>query len=122
MVKVQCIKCGRDGSLTTKQTKSRGHTYEYWYIEHHIGDKIKWCYLGKYKKLPEQYKKLIHKDTQTTTNSKKAKISRKSENIWAGSLARIGHEPPKLGVAGSSPAPPASVAVALSSPMSPFSY
>jgi hypothetical protein len=26
---------------------------------------------------------------------------------WAGSLARIGHEPPKLGVAGSSPAPPA---------------
>jgi hypothetical protein len=29
------------------------------------------------------------------------------ENIRAGSLARIGHEPPKLGVAGSSPAPPA---------------
>jgi len=73
MVKVQCIKCGREGSLTTKQTKSRGHTYEYWYIEHHIGDKIKWCYLGKYEKLPEQYKKLIHKDTLTTTNSKKAK-------------------------------------------------
>ncbi len=42
------------------------------------------------------------------------------QNTWAGSLARIGHEPPKLGVAGSSPAPPASVAVALSSPMSPF--
>ncbi len=26
---------------------------------------------------------------------------------WAGSLARIGHEPPKLGVAGSNPVPPA---------------
>jgi len=44
-------------------------TYEYWYVEHHIGDKIKWCYLGKYEKLPEDYKKLIHKDTQTDTQN-----------------------------------------------------
>ena len=41
MVKVQCIKCSREGSLTKKQTKSKGITYEYWYVEHHIGDKIK---------------------------------------------------------------------------------
>ena len=70
MVKVQCIKCSREGSLTKKQTKSKGITYEYWYVEHHIGDKIKWCYLGKYDKLPEEYKKLIHKDTQTDTQSR----------------------------------------------------
>jgi len=67
MVKVQCIKCNREGSLTKKQTRSKGITYEYWYIEHHIGDKIKWCYLGKYEKLPEEYKRLIYKDTQTDT-------------------------------------------------------
>jgi hypothetical protein len=66
MVKVQCIKCNREGSLTKKPTKSKGITYVYWYIEHHIGNKIKWCYLGKYEKLPEEYKSLIHKDTQTT--------------------------------------------------------
>ena len=77
MVKVQCIKCSREGSLTKKQTKSKGITYEYWYVEHHIGDKIKWCYLGKYEKLPDHYKSLIHKDTQTnavttqTTNNLK---------------------------------------------------
>jgi len=67
MVKVQCIKCNREGSLTKKQTKSKGITYVYWYVEHHIGDKIKWCYLGKYQKLPEDYKRLIHKDTQRDT-------------------------------------------------------
>ena len=69
MVKVQCIKCNREGSLTIKQTKSKGITYQYWYVEHHIGKKIKWCYLGKYEKLPEEYKKLIHKDTQTNTQT-----------------------------------------------------
>jgi len=69
MVKVQCIKCSREGSLTKKQTKSKGITYVYWYVEHHIGNKIKWCYLGKYEKLPDAYKKLIHKDTQTDTQN-----------------------------------------------------
>jgi len=69
MVKVQCIKCSREGSLVKKQTKSKGLSYEYWYIEHHIGNKIKWCYLGKYEKLPEEYKGLIHKDTQTNVES-----------------------------------------------------
>jgi len=64
MVQVTCIKCGREGSLTKKQTVSKGITYEYWYVEHHIGKKIKWCYLGKFEKLPEQYKQLIHKNTQ----------------------------------------------------------
>ena len=91
MVKVQCIKCSREGSLTKKQTKSKGITYEYWYIEHHIGDKIKWCYLGKYEKLPEEYKRLIHKDTQTdtqniptriqTTNNRKLRFSNQTKGL-----------------------------------------
>jgi len=85
MVKVQCIKCNREGSLTKKKTKSKGITYVYWYIEHHIGKKIKWCYLGKYEKLPEEYKSLIHKDTQTnivttqrTNNLKLSSIQQKN--------------------------------------------
>jgi len=77
MVKVQCIKCKREGSLTKKQTKSKGITYEYWYIEHHIGNKIKWCYLGKFEKLPDEYKQLIHKYTQTyTQNTSKSETSK----------------------------------------------
>ncbi len=64
-----CIKCNREGSLTIKPTKSKGITYQYWHIEHYIGDKTKWRYLGKYEKLPRDYKKLIHKDTQTDTQN-----------------------------------------------------
>ena len=117
MVKVQCPKCNREGSLTTKKTQSKGKTYQYWYVEHHIGNKIKWCYLGKYEKLPEGFKKLIHKDTQTDTQNK-----RKSENLnlrlvnenkqgnrRAGSLARLGHLLDVQKVAGSNPARPTPV-------------
>jgi len=75
MVNVICIKCDKEGSLTKKQTKSKGITYEYWYVEHHIKDKIKWCYLGKYESLPNEYKQLIHKDTQRSTQN-----TQKSEN------------------------------------------
>jgi hypothetical protein len=56
---VTCIKCKNDGSLVAKTTKSKGHSYRYYYIEHHVGEKIKWCYLGKYENLPEDYKKLV---------------------------------------------------------------
>ena len=93
MVNVTCTKCNREGSLTIKQTKSKGITYQYWYVEHHIGDKIKWCYLGKYEKLPEDYKRLIHKDTQTDTQNIVESDKPKSvfssqtnqESKWAGS-------------------------------------
>ena len=112
MVQVTCIKCGREGSLTKKQTVSKGITYEYWYVEHHIGKKIKWCYLGKFEKLPEQYKQLIHKDTQHYTqndrnlNNLELKFkSRKNQEIlmprWP---SRLGHRLGKAEVAGSNPA------------------
>jgi len=55
------------GSLVIKQTKSKGRTYKYYYIEHHIGDKIKWCYGGKCESLPVPYKRLIDQDTQVDT-------------------------------------------------------
>ena len=112
MVKVICIKCGREGSLTKKKTVSKGITYEYWYVEHHVGKKIKWCYLGKYEKLPEQYKRLIHKNTQTDTqnnsSTEKLNLALNRENkriqLSLGSLARLGHHLGKVGVAGSNPA------------------
>ena len=97
MVKIQCPKCDREGSLTTKKTISKGRIYRYWYIEHHIGNKIKWCYLGKYKKLPEELKKLIHKDTQTDTqnNSKSEKLilSSFSGNSQDSLVRGVGFEP-----------------------------
>ena len=37
------------------------------------------------------------------------KLSLNLETSRAGSLARIGHEPPKLGVVGSNPTPPAKI-------------
>ena len=114
MVNVTCIKCNRMGSLTRKQTKSKGITYEYWYVEHHIGDKIKWCYLGKYEKLPQEYKKLIHKNTQTDTqnNTNPENLNsnlinqNSSESLRAGRLARLGHLLDVQKVAGSNPARP----------------
>jgi hypothetical protein len=114
MVNVICIKCKREGSLTKKQTISKGITYEYWYIEHHIGDKIKWCYLGKYEKLPEEYKRLVHKDTQTDTqnnpNTESLNLSLNKQNNqesqWAGSLARLGHPLDVRKVTGSNPVRP----------------
>ena len=109
MVKVQCIKCDREGSLTQKQTKSKGITYVYWYIEHHIGNKIKWCYLGKYEKLPEEYKRLVtdtQTDTQNIHKSEKPKLASNLETSRAGSLARLGHLLDVQKVAGSNPARP----------------
>ena len=94
MVKVQCIKCSREGSLVKKQTKSKGLSYEYWYVEHHIGKKIKWCYLGKYEKLPEKYKGLIHKDTQTDTQNIHKSEKPRIKPIFQKHMVRgVGFEP-----------------------------
>ena len=121
MPRVTCIKCGRRGNLTTKKTKTSGKTYEYYYVQHYIKEtaKIEWCYLGLFKKLPEEYKELVkstvHNYTQNHTQNKvesnnlksELKSVTRSEIQRAGSLARIGHKPPKLVVAGSNPVPPA---------------
>jgi hypothetical protein len=100
MVSVTCLKCNREGSLTVKKTKSKGITYEYWYVEHHVGAKIEWCYLGKTEKLPDAYKALIPADTQTDTQKAnemdKPKIRLNLKNSLKfdcrGSLAWLGRQ------------------------------
>ena len=114
--RIKCIKCGRIGNLTIKKTKTRGVTYQYYYVQHYIKEtnKIEWCYLGSLNKLPEEYKRTLQEDrnytqhyTQNIHKSEKTELASKLETSRAGSLARIGHEPPKLGVVGSNPTPPA---------------
>jgi hypothetical protein len=69
MTKVKCLKCESEGYLVVKQTVSKGIRYQYWYVKHPIGDKIKWCYIGKI--LPAQYQKLkpVRDSTQTGTQN-----------------------------------------------------
>jgi len=61
MPRVTCVKCGREGNLTTKKTRTSGKTYTYYYVQHYIKetDKIEWCYLGSFEKLLEEYKELV---------------------------------------------------------------
>ncbi|MBO3757964.1 MAG: hypothetical protein JTT14_02515, partial [Candidatus Brockarchaeota archaeon] len=74
-MQVKCVRCQKNGTLTLRQTNSKGITYHYYYVQHveFIEGKRKttWCYVGKEQDLPEEYKKLIHKkedcDTQTYT-------------------------------------------------------
>jgi hypothetical protein len=68
-MKVQCIKCGRNGSLTTKTTITKGRSYRYFYVQHSVKGKKSWCFIGKM--LPAEYTQMIHKpmleDTQIET-------------------------------------------------------
>ena len=77
-----------------------------------MGKKIKWCYLGRFDKLPEHYKQLIHKDTQIDTrnirNLNNEELSFKSRNNQEILMPRwpswLGHRLGKAEVAGSNPA------------------
>ena len=64
---VVCIKCGAKGTLTLKTSITKGKRYEYFYVQHtNLENYSKsWCYLGKYDKLPAEYKKLIRKENYT---------------------------------------------------------
>lgn len=72
MPRVICVRCGRQGNLTTKKTKTSGKTYEYYYVQHYIKEtaKIKWCYLGSFKNLPEEYKELVKSTVTNYTQNK----------------------------------------------------
>jgi hypothetical protein len=50
-----------------KQTVSKGIKYRYWYVKHLVGDRIKWCYIGK--TLPEQYSQRASARTETRTGT-----------------------------------------------------
>ena len=96
MPNVTCVKCNRKGSLVKKPTKSKGYSYEYWYVEHWTGTKRTWCYLGKQEDLPQSYKEVLRSETtsdytQTDTQNihklKKLDSGSKMENIRGCRLA-----------------------------------
>ena len=88
MTKVICVKCKTEGYLVAKQTVSKKIRYQYWYVKHPIGNKIKWCYVGK--TLPLKYQKLksIRESTQTgtqnSTQTKNLNSSSISNSMWTG--------------------------------------
>jgi hypothetical protein len=97
-----------------KQTKSKGKTYGYYYVENHLGSKTKWCYLGKFEGLPKEYQLKIRKNQQTDTQNR---LSLENLNLGsfpenrqggmrAGRLAWLGHWLYEPKVAGSSPVRP----------------
>jgi hypothetical protein len=71
-----------------KQTVSKGVRYQYWYVKHNVGDKIKWCYVGKI--LPVEYGKLVSKaestqtDTQNSTQTDNPDLNLNSRMEWTG--------------------------------------
>jgi hypothetical protein len=69
-MQVTCIKCNKHGTLGINQSKSNGHTYNYYGIQHYdpTTKKRTWCYVGTEKSLPEQYKTVIHKEQGLYTN------------------------------------------------------
>jgi len=70
MPSVTCIKCNKKGSLVKKPTKSKGYSYEYWYVEHWDGTKRSWCYIGKSEDLPNSYKEMLKSETSKNTQTK----------------------------------------------------
>lgn len=86
---VKCVKCGRVGSLTVKKTKTRDKYYQYYYTQHYLkeNNKIEWCYIGSYDKLPEEYKEkideiqTIHNHTQQYEDYTQRQDSLKSTSI-----------------------------------------
>ena len=97
MANVTCIKCNKKGSLVTKQTKSKGYSYAYWYVEHWNGSKRSWCYIGKDEDLPKEYEEALmletrkpqdnrtQTDTQNIHKTNKLNLSWISQNKRAGS-------------------------------------
>ena len=69
-MQVTCIKCNKHGTLGINQSKSNGHIYRYYGIQHYDPEtkKRRWCYIGTEKSLPEQYKTVIHKEQGLYTN------------------------------------------------------
>lgn len=46
--KVICPRCGKEGRLTRKYVYNKiGKKYYYWFVQHYIDGKVKWCYLTK---------------------------------------------------------------------------
>jgi hypothetical protein len=57
-INVKCIKCDKEGKLLKRKSKTRDTYYQYYYVKH-TKPKVKWCYYGKYDKLPTIYQDLL---------------------------------------------------------------
>ena len=105
----KCPKCGKKGTLTLRLTISKGIRYRYYYVQHVLHNekrKTKWCYLGKYKDLPDDIRELIPKEssytqkyTQTTGESENPKSSFNSRIVAGG----VGFEPTTTSLGGLRP-------------------
>ncbi len=74
---------------------------------HHYQDFIKGRRIYVYHRFNQWYLDSLEVNGGKPLEVKTLNLASNLGSTWAGSLARIGHEPPKLGVAGSNPAPPA---------------
>jgi hypothetical protein len=119
-INVKCIKCNKEGNLLKRKSKTRDTNYQYYYVKH-TKPKVKWCYFGKYEKLPTIYQDLLQatnqriqqKDTtgyniiNTVENLNSTFISPNDDKARrADRLVWLGYHPYEVMVAGSSPARP----------------
>ncbi len=100
-MQVTCPRCGNKGTLTLRLTISKGIRYRYYYVQHvsfNEKRKTKWCYLGKYKNLPNEVKELMKKEdsytqmytqtiTQTPEESEKLNLGSISQNTQVDNLS-----------------------------------
>ncbi len=118
--KTQCPECGNFGSLQLFINNSNRVTYSR--VRHYNGkQKYTYCKIQNIEALKTLLSnKNISIHTNKTNKGQKGQnnnyhyidqqlriSSLKSKNMWAGSSARIEHHPPKVGVVGSNPTPPA---------------
>jgi hypothetical protein len=121
-IKTQCPVCGNSGSLQLFINRQGKITYAR--VRHYQG-KGKYTYC-KIEELGALKTLLLNKGISLSTDEAElgqvgqgvglkthdpqlSSSSFNSENKWAGSSARIEHHPPKVGVVGSNPIPPATV-------------
>ena len=120
MQRIQCPNCKQEGVLQWKETitKAKGKMYHYnkLYVYHQHPqehpERPKWCYLTADQTralgITENRSPITQNLTQNNSQPEKPNSSSKhEENKWTGSSGRIEHQPPKLGVVGSNPTPPA---------------
>ena len=97
MAKVRCTKCGKAGYLMNKQTTSMGYRYRYWHVKHIVGEKIKWCYIGK--TLPPEYQELITDyGTQSTQNGTQRIVNPNNSHSQLFSRKQVGFKEPGMGI------------------------
>ena len=120
-MKYQCIKtdncsvCGNKGTI--QAFLNSANSIRYARTRHHLNGKWSYCRLRNLREVEALLKAKPLRD-QEQTGQGQAKNNRSSNHLnsslkpeiilWASSSVRTEHQPPKLGVEGSNPSPPAS--------------